>query len=546
MAESQLFLRKATGLVREWKTYDAFVYSALSINVVTLGFYAFSFGIFLPGESLLLATLVSAVFIFFLVVTYSSLITVMPRSGGDYVWQSRIGAGSIGFILGVTGYVFILWHWAPIYGNILSLEVMTPIAAVIGNAAAAMWWSSSTGIFTSSIITVILVFGYVALGMGIYSRIQKWAFHIGMAGLIVMLGLMAISSNAAFQAGFNNFTSQVFGQSTGSDYANTVTIARNGSLPVQTLTNGGILNSFPLIPFIVFFNLWPVWGATLYGEVRGANDFKRNVKALGSSLVFTTLLAVVFFLLVAKTFGWDFYSSANYIYWGNIFAYNPAGATVPLPIFPYPGLLAALLTNNIYVQLFILLALSAFYWGWSGTLFMTSTRVLFAASFDRVLPSWIADVSTRYRTPIKAIIVMAIPSAILSYFYAFVSFNGTSFATFILDATVVIAVMYFGTGIVATILPFRKPQLYNSSPIARYKIGGVPMITVSGAIFTAFMAYLIWAWATNPVYGVNSPVSAEYMLSLYVSAAVIYFGFKFYRKRQGIDMDRLYAEIPVE
>jgi amino acid transporter len=190
--------------------------------------------------------------------------------------------------------------------------------------------------------------------------------------------------------------------------------------------------------------------------------------------------------------------------------------------------------------------MSAWYWGWSGTLFMTSTRVLFAASFDRVLPSWIADVSTRFKTPLKAIVVMAIPSAILSYIYSFVSFNGVFFSTFVLDAAVVIAVMYFGTGIVATILPFRRPQIYNASPIARYKVGKVPIVTIAGAIFTAFIGYLLWAWAVDVRYGVNNIYSFYYMLILYVIAGVTYFAFKFYRKRQGIDMDRLYAEIPVE
>jgi APA family basic amino acid/polyamine antiporter len=540
-SETPLFLRKATGLVREWKTYDTFVYSALSINIVTLGFYAFTFEGFLPGVgNLLTATLVSAIFIFFLIVTYAALIAVMPRSGGDYVWQSRIATGSIGFILGITGYVFILWHWAPIYGNILSIMVFTPIAAVLGNSSAAFWWSTPTGIFWSSIITVIFVFGFVAVGLGWYARIQKWAFHIGMAGLIVMFALMVASSNSTFQNGFNSMATKVFGTTVTNAYSNMTAFGSAGGVTGKPLFSGDILGSFPLIPIIAFFNLYPVWGATLYGEVRGANDFKRNLKALTTSLIFTTLLCVIFFVLVANTFGWDFFNSANYVYWN-------LGAKSPFPIFPYPGLFAALLTNNIYLQLFILLALSAFYWGWSGTLFMTSTRVLFAASFDRELPSWIADVSTRFKTPLKAIVVMAIPSAILSYVYSFVTFpGGIAFSTFVLDAVVVIAVMYLGTAVVATILPWRRPQIYNSSPISTYKVGGIPAISIAGAIFAAFMIYLLWAWAAYPAYGVNNPYSFYYMLILYLIAGVVYFAFKFYRKSQGIDMNKLYAEIPVE
>ena len=39
---SNLFVRKATGMVRSWSVFDAFIYAFFSINLVTLGFYSFS------------------------------------------------------------------------------------------------------------------------------------------------------------------------------------------------------------------------------------------------------------------------------------------------------------------------------------------------------------------------------------------------------------------------------------------------------------------------------------------------------------------------
>ncbi len=169
--QKKLFLRDATGLVRAWSIYDSFVYSALSINVVSLGWFAFTYGAFLPGGNQITAILVSGIFLFFEILTYTLLIAVMPRAGGDYVWQSRVLSGSIGFILSFTGYVFILWLWGPIYGVILSILVFTPIAAVLGNVPAALWWSSSTGIFTSSILTIVIVSIIISLGMKRYARI---------------------------------------------------------------------------------------------------------------------------------------------------------------------------------------------------------------------------------------------------------------------------------------------------------------------------------------------------------------------------------------
>ena len=101
-----LFLRKATGLVKGWSKFDAFLYSFMSVNFVTPGlFFAFSVLAFVPAGQVLPALLISGVFVTFLVVTYAGLISVMPRAGGDYVWQSRVLGGGIAFLLAVTGLV---------------------------------------------------------------------------------------------------------------------------------------------------------------------------------------------------------------------------------------------------------------------------------------------------------------------------------------------------------------------------------------------------------------------------------------------------------
>jgi amino acid transporter len=281
----------------------------------------------------------------------------------------------------------------------------------------------------------------------------------------------------------------------------------------------------------------------LYGEVRGASDFKRNVKALSASVLFTSAIYLLIFIVLSKTVGWDFYNAANYLYWGQPSTYNYNGPVAsPLPIFPYPGLFAAFLVNSLPLQLLLLIAMSFWFWGWAGTLFMTSTRVLFSASFDRALPSLISDVKTRFVTPVNAIIVMMIPCLIFSYLYSYVAIGGVAFSTFVLDATLVIAVMYLGTGIVAALLPFRRKAEFNASAVAKYKW----LVVASGSIFSLFILYLLYSWATNSAYGVNSTPSAEYVLLLYVSAAILYVVMKLYRKRQGIDLSQVYSQIPVE
>src|SRR5215210_7904769 len=181
--EQSLFVRKATGLVRGWAVRDAFIYSVFAINLVTLGFYIFSFGPFIPAGSLFWAVVLSGAYLVFQAITYASLIAAMPRAGGDYVWMSRILGGGVGFVLAVCGWWFILWHWVPIYANILNIEVFVPLAAIVGWDGFASFFSEPKGLFVASIITALLASLVISLGMRTYARVQKFCFYGGLVGL---------------------------------------------------------------------------------------------------------------------------------------------------------------------------------------------------------------------------------------------------------------------------------------------------------------------------------------------------------------------------
>ena len=154
--ERSLFVRKATGLVRGWSLHDAFIYATFSINLITLGLYIFSFGPFIPKASLLLAVVLSGAYLCFQTIVYASLIAVMPRAGGDYIWVSRVISGGVGFVLAVCGWWFINWHWVPIYANILNKEFFQPLAAIVGWNRGVTFWGEPKGIFTASVITAVL------------------------------------------------------------------------------------------------------------------------------------------------------------------------------------------------------------------------------------------------------------------------------------------------------------------------------------------------------------------------------------------------------
>jgi len=543
MSDTSLFIRKATGLVRSWSVFDAFIYALFSVNLITLGLYSFS-QMYYFGGGLIPALIVSAVFIFFEVVIYAALIAVMPRSGGDYIWQSRILGGSVGFILAVTGWWFILWLWVPLYADMFRHIVLVPLLGIIGAKDTALWFASTqNGAFTSSLITLAIVSIFIGLGMKTYARIQKFSFYGGMLGLLIVILMLLTGSHEAFKAGLETNAVSMFGAAPGV-YEATVALGINAGATLP-LVGGGIGLIFLAIPYLVFFNLWPNWGATLYGEVRGATDFKRNITGMGSALGVTTVLGIVLLYAISKTIGWDFYVQAGGAWWNYVWGFTTEAPA--LPVWPYPALLTAFLTTNKLLQFLVVALMSLWWFGWSGTVFLSSTRVIFAAAFDRLLPEKVAKLNERTGTPIYALLLMVVPSIVVAYLFAY---NIANFQSLTLCSTLVIAVTYLGTTIAAIILPYKKPDLYKASPIAKYNVFGIPLITVAGVIFGGFLIFLLYEWIIDPnaLYGISfkNTTSVIYMLANYVLAAVIYFGFKYYRKRNGIDIDKVHQEIPVE
>ena len=92
-----------------------------------------------------------------------------------------------------------------------------------------------------------------------------------------------------------------------------------------------------------------------------------------------------------------------------------------------------------------------------GHLFLSSTRVIFAAAFDRILPDGAAQVSEKRRVPVWSLVLMLLPAVGLGALYAY----NSTFHTYTLDATLVIAVTYLFSAIAVVILPFRKPDLWR-------------------------------------------------------------------------------------
>jgi APA family basic amino acid/polyamine antiporter len=175
-----------------------------------------------------------------------------------------------------------------------------------------------------------------------------------------------------------------------------------------------------------------------------------------------------------------------------------------------------------------------------------------------VLPSWAANISATRRVPYGSLVLMIVPSIVISAVYSY----NPRFQSIFLDATAVLAVTFLATVVAAIILPWRRKDLYDASPIAHYKVAGIPTITVVAVITAIFLLFMIYEWSfnANNLYGTNFNLgsvtvatasgstlnSVYYFLATYVIAIAIYVIARIYRRRQGIDLTRIHHEIPVE
>jgi amino acid transporter len=218
-------------------------------------------------------------------------------------------------------------------------------------------------------------------------------------------------------------------------------------------------------------------------------------------------------------------------------AYNSAN----MPIAPWFSTLAAVLTSNpILIFLMIVgILLNAIQVvfnvivGW--------TRVAVSMSIDGVLPKFISKVNERTHTPVNAHIVFLILGGfVMSYVYNMVP----GYTNYTLAVTAVATVMYIGTALGGALFPRTRKEVYNNSPVSKYKLGTIPLITICGVIAALFSGWMLYDYLTIPFLGVSSETSELIMLGIFVAWVAYYFIRRWYLSRIGIDLELAYKEIP--
>ena len=178
------------------------------------------------------------------------------------------------------------------------------------------------------------------------------------------------------------------------------------------------------------------------------------------------------------------------------------------------------------------------------------TRVMVAMSFDRLLPEWISRVSERLHTPVNAHVVYFLASIPVIWLYNNFTYGegdeAVSWASLTLGVTFACGYVFVATALAGAMLPFRAKAAYDASPGSKYKIAGIPTVTIVGLLGAAFGIVFLFLFLTNDQLGLTSQLAYTVVGGVLLFAAAWYLIAKQLRRSSGINVDYAFKEIPPE
>jgi len=536
--DSRLFVRRSTGLVREASALDATIFNAVFSAPVgaTLAIGVLWALSAFPGADPVWATIIAVVLNIPVLIMMALLASSMPRTGGDYVWVSRILSPPLAMISNFAAALSAMigaTFWARFFPVFALGPVLVALGVFFDNPTMVEWGTNfqtkNEWIFVGGLSMIVLITAILMAGVKTTFRWQNVFWSIAMVGTFVAFAALLLGNTAGFTENFNSFNGD-FGGGTTDDV-----IAAAGTAGVAPdLANFDA--TLPTVFAIMVFMMWNWWSVYLSGELKSASDRGRQLSVMFGALLFDGLFIVIGLVLFFNVVPYDLATALNT-------AGNEAYA---IPSGPWYQFLASLV-HSIPVLAVIILG-SFLFWSLPamvGNTFMP-IRSVFAWAFDRLLPEKLAEVNERTHSPVPAILlVMGLVTAMLAW-----SVLSTDFFTWLalgVEAGVVCIVI---VGIAAILFPSRRPDLYQASP-ANIRFAGIPVLYIVAPLSILVMLFLVWLTVTYPALALagnpdNLWQIPAFMGMIVVIGLVLYYGAKAVRSSQGIDVDLVYRELPPE
>lgn len=486
-AKPEVFTRKASGLVRVMSPFSAFIYNILTMGLIFPWTYLWAPGA-LPGGRLAWGILLAMLIEIPIAFAYVWLSTALPRSGGDYVFESRVFGGGVAFTVVMSGYVIWILQWVALSGWLVSYLGLAPLflglGATLGNVSLStigVWFTQPTGIIIVSILNALLSLLILVSGFKNYVKLQNVMIVATMIAFLTSLIVLFTTDPA-----------------TVADKLNAFSVAAGGSgnfyqAAIDAVTAAGINLNPPfslvatlLVAPIAWTSLqWATYSAQQNGEIKDARSFKSQMFIIIGSLIVTGLLLALLAVGLEKAIGTQFLYVAGAGYWSLIGEANIAGFNL------WPPILAVALTASPIVVLLISIGYILNGHQIVHNCYIGMTRVMVAMALDRLLPEAISKVNDRLHTPVNAHLVYFLASIPVILAYNLVA----GWIGLTLGVTFACGYVFIITCLAGALLPYRAKDVYDASPGAKYTVSGFVglLCTLLGVA-----AFIVTAWVLAP------------------------------------------------
>jgi APA family basic amino acid/polyamine antiporter len=484
-ATPEVFTRKASGLVRVMSPYSAFVYNILTMGLIFPWTYLWAPGA-LPGGRLVWGILLAMLIEIPIAFAYVWLSTALPRSGGDYVFESRVFGGGTAFTVVMSGYVIWILQWVALSGWLLSYLGFAPLFLGLGASLQSpglsnlgVWFTQSTGIIVTSILNAFVALLILASGFKNYVRLQWVMWYVVLIAFGVMFAVLFFTPPAQFVERLNAFAAASGG---GANFYQTA---------VDAVTAAGIdLNPPPsllatlLVAPIAWTSLqWATYSAQQNGEIKDARSFKNQSIIIVGSLIVTGLLLALLAAGLERLAGSEFLYVAGAGYWSGIPEATVGG------FYLWPNIIAVAVTASPIVVLLIGLGYILNSHQIVHNCYIGMTRVMVAMSLDRLLPEWFSKVNERYHTPVNAHLAYFLASIPVILAYNLVG----GWVGLTLGVTFACGYVFIITCLAGALLPYRAKEVYQASPGSKYTVNGLValLFTLLGVVAFVWTAWIL-------------------------------------------------------
>jgi APA family basic amino acid/polyamine antiporter len=529
-----LFTRKATGLVREGRTRDALFYNVMWSSVaLTFAFYWLFISAY-PGSSAILGVIFAAAIGVPGAFLYAMLTQVMPRTGGDYVFNSRALHPSIGF---AANFSYCLWITLAfgLYATLIANygfgafgRTMAGFTGSHGWLQFGEWFSTHWGLFISG-VAILLLSGavFVIGGTRLFFKLQVGAFALYVIGALLLPAVIGLlQSRSGFIANFNSYAANL-----GTPHAYSKVLAythKAGYAPAKFSLE------YSLRSVSVF---WFIFGY-IYASTYFAGEIRLQKRVHMKSMPGALLVAVIALLILVPTVS----HAASYAFNERLSTIGEHSAVYGFSTPPaYPELMGIASGSAVWGVIMIVGFTGALL-VWMPQTLMLLSRSMFAWSFDRIMPDKLSSIEPRSRSPLLAIGIVMILTVGSTAIYAFTTWFTTLAVLLGLTFTLLI------TSVGGMLLPFTQKAMVDASPYAR-KVMGIPLFTLVGGLSFLGFAFSIFIllWDTGSGTSLSKdPGKLELSLIVYVVGFAIYFIARQIRRRQGIDLSLAHRELPPE